>query len=100
MAIVNWLAHHMLTCPFKHATGFDCPGCGIQRSFIAMLKGDFRESFHLYPALFLVLCTLTIVAIHIVFKLKHGAAYVKYGYIITTIVILISYGFKMAHSWH
>jgi hypothetical protein len=97
MAIINWLEQHMLTCPFKHVTGFDCPGCGIQRSFIAMLKGNFRESFYFYPALLLVLCTLLIVAIHITFKLKHGAAYVKYGYIITTVVILISYGVKMTH---
>jgi len=97
MDIVNWMEQHMLTCPFKSVTGFDCPGCGIQRAFIALLKGNLRESFHLYPALLLVLCMLMIVAIHIIFKLKHGAAIVKYGYIFTTVVILISYAFKMTH---
>lgn len=87
----------MLTCPIKSVTGFDCPGCGIQRSFIALLKGNFKESFHLYPALLLVLSILIIVAVHIIFKLKHGAAIVKYGYIFTTVVILTTYVFKMMH---
>jgi len=46
----QWLQNHLLTCPFKKLTGFDCPGCGFQRSIIALLQGDLFKSLALYPA--------------------------------------------------
>ena len=45
----SWLQDHLLPCPFKYLTGMDCPGCGFQRSLIALSKGDIRQSFALYP---------------------------------------------------
>jgi len=30
----------MPRCMFKWATGWDCPGCGSQRAFMALLHGD------------------------------------------------------------
>jgi hypothetical protein len=32
-----------LPCPLKQATGLPCPGCGMSRSCLAFLKGDFLE---------------------------------------------------------
>ncbi|WP_084163697.1 DUF2752 domain-containing protein [Olivibacter sitiensis] len=46
----EWLSHHLLPCPFKYFTGHDCPGCGLQRSLLFLLKGDLANSFRLYPA--------------------------------------------------
>lgn len=48
--LIQWLQNHLLTCPFKKLTGFDCPGCGFQRSVIALLQGDILKSVELYPA--------------------------------------------------
>ncbi len=31
-------------CPFKAATGLDCPGCGAQRALHAALRGDLRAA--------------------------------------------------------
>lgn len=50
----------MLPCYFKHFTGFDCPGCGFQRSVIALIQGDFIKSFHLYPGAVFILILLLI----------------------------------------
>lgn len=33
----------MPRCMFKWITGWDCPGCGSQRAFEALLAGNFRE---------------------------------------------------------
>jgi hypothetical protein len=85
----------MLTCPYKAMAGIDCPGCGMQRSFIELLKGNFSNSLHLYPALLPVLFTLGLTAAHVYFKFKHGAAYVKYSFLITTGIIMTSYIYKM-----
>lgn len=37
-------------CFFKFATGYDCPGCGSQRSIHALLHGHFADAWH-YNAL-------------------------------------------------
>ncbi len=49
--MVEWLESHMLPCFYKKYFGVDCPGCGMQRSLVALLKGDLLESLHLFPAL-------------------------------------------------
>ena len=82
-------------CLMKLSTGLDCPGCGMQRSFVALLKGNVMESFLLYPALVPVLLTLLLTAIHLKFRLRNGAAYVKYSYIFTVTVVMVSYIIKM-----
>ena len=39
----------LLKCPFKFATGFDCPGCGSQRALHALLHGEFIQAFSYNP---------------------------------------------------
>lgn len=44
-------------CPMKALTGWDCPGCGLTRSFVAFAHGDVAGSLHYHRvgiALFLV----------------------------------------------
>jgi len=93
--IIEWLNNHMLTCPSKHFFHFDCPGCGLQRSVIALLEGDIVKSFQLYPATIPILFCLFFTALHLVFKFKHGAAVIKGAYILATSVIVVSYIYKI-----
>lgn len=44
----------MPKCPFKMLTGLDCPSCGSQRAFHAVLHGQFEAAFLLNPYIFLV----------------------------------------------
>jgi len=46
------LNDYMLPCFTKRFLGFDCPGCGLQRSISFLLMGNFEEAFFMYPALF------------------------------------------------
>ena len=50
LIFINWLQNHLLPCPFKTISGIDCPGCGFQRSVVALLQGHLNTSLHLYPA--------------------------------------------------
>ena len=93
--IIEWLNNHMLTCPSKHFLHIDCPGCGLQRSIIALLKGDFAESFHLYPATIPILFCLIFTVFHLIFKFKHGTVIIKTAYIIASLTIVISYVYKI-----
>lgn len=50
IAIVAYVAFCLYSdmmprCPFKWATGFDCPGCGSQRAFRALLSGKPLEAW-------------------------------------------------------
>ena len=41
----------MMDCVFRELVGFDCIGCGITRSILALSKGALDESFTQFPAL-------------------------------------------------
>jgi len=93
--IIEWLNNHMLTCPSKHFFHVDCPGCGLQRSIIELLEGNFAESFRLYPATIPLLFCLIFTALHLLLKFKRGASIIKGSYIFTAVVIFVSYIYKI-----
>lgn len=48
---VPGVAGHMPeTCISRRLYGFDCPGCGLTRSFISMSHGEFQKAFSFNPA--------------------------------------------------
>lgn len=42
-------------CVFRQLTGWDCPGCGSQRAFHALLHGRIGEAWGYNPALFFMI---------------------------------------------
>jgi hypothetical protein len=92
--IITWLQEHQLPCLFKSITHFDCPGCGLQRSFILLLSGNMAGSFKMYPALLPILFLFFFLVIHLTNKIKNGAAILKYLYFFCAGIVLISYIYK------
>jgi uncharacterized protein DUF2752 len=39
----------MTFCSVRHFLGVDCPGCGLTRSFVALIRGDIRGSVDIHP---------------------------------------------------
>ncbi|MGZ4034866.1 MAG: DUF2752 domain-containing protein [Bacteroidia bacterium] len=76
-------------------TGKDCPGCGSQRAFLLLLKGNLWESICMYPALIPVMIMFLFLIIHLIFKFNKGGIYLKYNFIIVMSIIIISYLFKI-----
>ena len=93
--ITSWLEAHQLACPFKQITHIDCPGCGIQRSFVLLLKGDVGDSFFMYPALMPIILLFAMLLLHIILKIRDGAIILKYMYFFCTGIILVSYIYKL-----
>lgn len=50
------------SCPIKLLIGLPCPGCGMTRAILCLLKLDFKGSFR-YNALWLILLFIVVVAI-------------------------------------
>ena len=94
-SVVNWINAHLITCPFKYHTGLDCPGCGLQRSFIALLQGDVAGSFKLYPATIPILALFVFVPLHLKFDFKQGAYFIKFAYTGIAIIIVLNYIYKI-----
>ncbi|SOD15059.1 DUF2752 domain-containing protein [Pedobacter xixiisoli] len=95
---IHWLEHHLLACPFKKLTGLDCPGCGLQRSIIALLKGDVVASFKFYPPTLAIISLTIFMLLHLKFDFKNGALIIKAMYIFITAVIIINYIYKVYHQ--
>jgi hypothetical protein len=95
LSIVTWLEQHQLPCILKKLTGMDCPGCGIQRSSIALLKGNVGESFMLYPPLIPIIFLFTLLIAYLLFKWQKGYLHLKYAYIFCTAVIMVNYVVKL-----
>lgn len=94
---ISWLEGNMLQCFNKQLFGLDCPGCGMQRSLIALLKGDYYESFILYPPLSFIIGLMMLLVMHLSFRLKHGASMIKWYFILTTFIVIASFIFKTMH---
>jgi hypothetical protein len=62
--ISTLLGMTLYPCPFLHATGVPCPGCGASRACAALLRGRFRDAFrlHLFAPFFLLAIAIFIFA--------------------------------------
>lgn len=85
----------MIPCLFKEFLGVECLGCGIQRSTLFLIDGQFKDSFVQYPALL----PLFIFGIYSVFQLfrKNKESKKQWWYfgLLTFGLILVSYYWKL-----
>jgi hypothetical protein len=94
-ALSHFLKEHLLSCSFKNNFHIQCPGCGFQRSFIALIEGNFMDSLKLYPALVPLLSLWLVLILHLIFKLKNGAFIIKYLFLFCASIIFVSYVIKI-----
>lgn len=93
--IINWLEAHQLPCLFKAVTHIDCPGCGMQRSLLLLLKGDIAASYVQYPPLIPIILLFAFLILHLIRNIKNGTAILKYGYFFCAGFVLVSYIYKL-----
>lgn len=92
---IHWLEAHQMPCVYKKYLGMDCPGCGMQRGIIELLKGNLWESIQAYPPLIPMLLMMLYLLLHIKFKFKNGALYLKILFIFTSVIIVTNYIIKL-----
>lgn len=91
------LKDYMLPCINKKIFGIDCLGCGLQRSILLLLKGDYMEAFYMYPAIYTLIILLAFVTINYRKKFKNSKKIITTLVILNSIIIVTSYVIKMNH---
>ncbi len=86
---------HQMPCFYKQCLGIDCPGCGMQRAFVELLKGNLWMSLKLYPALLPMIIMIFYLFLHLGFKFKRGAMILKWMFIANLGIVIISYTIKL-----
>ncbi len=85
----------MQECSWKTDYGIECLTCGFQRSFVLLFEGNMYESLRMFPALIPFLLTITVLILHLIFKLKNGAKLIIVLFSTTAILIVVNYLFKI-----
>jgi hypothetical protein len=65
------LENYMLPCLSKTLFGFECMGCGFQRSLLLIWKGQFIEAFYMYAAIYPLLVLSAYIIITRFYKFKN-----------------------------
>lgn len=86
----------MLDCYWKYYLGIECPGCGFQRSFLALFQGNIYESLELFPATIPLILTSLLVAFHLKFKFKNGAKVITVFFGSSAVIMVVSFVVKIS----
>jgi len=86
---------YMLPCLTKKILGYDCLGCGMQRSLLFIAKGEFIEAFKMYPAIYTILLFFILVLYNFLFKKKVKSKIIYSLAVLNIIIIITSYIYKI-----
>jgi hypothetical protein len=81
----------------KKLFGVECPGCGTQRALAFILKGEFIEAFHQFPAIYTTIILFGILALHFIDKSRSYHKLIIGLAIVNAIIVIVSYIYKMAN---
>lgn len=75
--------------------GLDCPGCGMQRAFIALLRGDFIESLEFNASLIPFIFTIVFTFCHLIFSFKNGPKLIVIFFASTSLILAVNFVVKL-----
>ena len=88
--IILYVLNIPIPCLFHKITKLYCPGCGVTRMFVSILKLDFKSAFSYNAYVFSLLCLAIVYLIFCIIKRKIIKIPSFYIYIIIIIGILFA----------
>ena len=96
--MILWLSDisaYMIPCLNKKLLGFECLGCGLQRSVYALSQGDLLLAFKMYPAVYPLSVLFIALAANIFFNFRNSNRIINILAIVSVATILIQYILKL-----
>ena len=87
----------MLPCMNKSLFGVDCIGCGIQRSLLLLVNGEFTKAFYQFPAVYTTLLLFSLIGLHLIDKKRNYQKIIIGLAIINALIMIISYIYKITN---
>lgn len=85
----------MLPCMSKQIFGIECPGCGIQRSIMMLIQGEFAAAFKMYPAVYPITTLFGFLVVDYFFRIRRSNIISIFLMVTSVIMILTNYIFKL-----
>ena len=89
------LNNYMLPCMNKQVLGFECPGCGIQRSVTLVSEGKFVDGFLMYPAIYTLSLLGIVILVSVFYKFKYSTKIISILAIISIVLILTNFIYNL-----
>ncbi len=83
-----------IQCPIKFFTGICCPGCGMTRALLSILRLDFEAAVHYHPAVFI----MPIAALIFIMKKKINPTVVRVLLILFILILLVIYLYRLING--
>ena len=81
--------NNMLPCLNKQILGVECTGCGLQRSVLLLLDGDFTAAFYMYPAIYPMILLLLFLLVDQFVKIKYNNT-ISIALMISTVTLILT----------
>jgi hypothetical protein len=91
------MEEYMVPCLSKKLFGIDCFGCGIQRSFVLLMQGEFEAAFYMYPAIYSMILFFAVIGLQLIQKNRSYHSWIVSLGIITAAIMVVSYFYKVLY---
>lgn len=86
---------YMLPCLNKKFLGFECMGCGLQRSVVLLVNGQLLDAFFMYPAIYTIIALFGFIIINHFKNFKYGNKIIIILAFLNVVVIIGSFLLKL-----
>lgn len=86
---------YMLPCLNKTLLGFECMGCGLQRSVALIINGKFVDAFFMYPAIYTLIAFFGFLIINSFKNFKHSNKIIIILALINVFIIVSNFLIKL-----
>ncbi|WP_430468370.1 DUF2752 domain-containing protein [Winogradskyella ouciana] len=93
--LIKGIEDYMLPCLNKKLFGFECMGCGLQRSLALLIKGEFISAFYMYPAIYTLIALIGFIILNSFKNFKNGNKIITILAILNVVIIIVSYLLKL-----
>ena len=91
------MEEYMIPCMSKSLFGIECPGCGAQRAFALMIKGEFADAFFMFPAIYTTLIFLLFVSLSFIDRARNYHKLIISSAIINAVIMIVAFIYKISN---